>query len=117
MNRTIGNLFANIPSALPDELFETLLQAGPCRLERIVSSGHATPSDQWYDQDWDEWVVVLQGQAGLRLANEDTTRILAPGDSVWLPAHCRHRVAWTSTAPPVVWLALHIHIDTAAPCG
>lgn len=108
MNRVAGNLFANIPNALPDELFDTLLQSGSCRLERIVSWGHATPSDQWYDQDWDEWVVVLQGQAGLRLAEEDRIRILNPGDPLWLPAHCRHRVEWTSTEPPTVWLALHI---------
>ncbi|HQA25490.1 MAG TPA: cupin domain-containing protein [Candidatus Competibacteraceae bacterium] len=111
------NVFADIPAVLPEELFETLLQTGLCRLERIVSCGHATPSDQWYDQDWDEWVMVLQGQAGLRLANEDTARILAPGDSAWLPMHCRHRVEWTSTDPPTVWLALHIHTDTAAPHG
>lgn len=106
-----GNLFADIPASLPAERFDTLLQAGTCRLERIVSIGHATPAGEWYDQDWDEWVSLLQGQAGLRLANEDAVRILAPGDHVWIPAHRRHRVEWTSENPPAVWLALHLEGD------
>lgn len=108
MNSIDGNLFAGIPASLPAERFDTLLQAGTCRLERIVSIGHATPAGEWYDQDWDEWVVLLQGRAGLRFAGEDAARILAPGDYLWIPAHRRHRVEWTSENPPAVWLALHL---------
>ena len=103
-----GHLFADLPSALPAEQFDTLVKAGDCRLERIISIGHATPAGEWYDQDGDEWVVLLQGQAGLRFADEDTARLLAPGDYVWIPAHCPHRVEWTSENPPAVWLALHL---------
>lgn len=103
-----GHLFADIPTALPTERFDLLLHAGGCRLERIVSIGHATPPDQWYDQDGDEWVALLQGQAGLGCADEEAPRLLAPGAYVWIPAHCRHRVDWTSHDPPAVWLALHL---------
>lgn len=103
-----GHLFASIPAALPAEQFDTLLQTGACRLERIISIGHATPPGEWYDQDGDEWVILLQGRAGLRFADEDQERKLAPGDYVWISAHRRHRVEWTSQNPPAVWLALHL---------
>ncbi|MFO1371238.1 MAG: cupin domain-containing protein [Candidatus Competibacteraceae bacterium] len=104
-----GNLFADIPAPLPAEQFDTLLQSKAYRLERIISIGHVTPPDQWYDQSWDEWVLLLQGQADLRFADESDVRKLAPGDYVWIPAHCRHRVDWTSQTPPALWLALHLY--------
>ncbi|MDG4597017.1 MAG: cupin domain-containing protein [Candidatus Contendobacter sp.] len=108
MSVNAGHLFAGIPTALPAERFDLLLCMGGCRLERIVSIGHATPPGQWYDQDEGEWVALLQGRAELRFADEDTARVLVPGDYVWIPAHRRHRVEWTSHDPPAVWLALHI---------
>lgn len=108
MISNIGHLFAGIPDALPAEQFDTLLQTGACRLERIISIGHATPPGEWYDQDGDEWVALLQGQARLRFADEVAARLLTPGDYVWIPAHCRHRVEWTSKNPPAIWLALHL---------
>ncbi len=113
MLSSTGHLFADIPTTLPEEQFDMLLHTGGCRLERIISIGHATPPGAWYDQDGDEWVILLQGQAGLRFADEDTTRLLKPGDYVWIPAHCRHRVEWTSEDPPAVWLALHVQQGNA----
>jgi hypothetical protein len=56
-----NNLFNGIPSDLPEELFATLHQARGLRIERIVSQSHASPSGFWYDQDENEWVIVLQG--------------------------------------------------------
>lgn len=69
-----GNLWADIPASLPAERFDPLLRSATCRLERIVSIGHATPAGEWYDQDRDEWVALLQGRAGLRFADEDDAR-------------------------------------------
>ncbi|MGB2930990.1 MAG: cupin domain-containing protein [Methyloceanibacter sp.] len=86
---------------------DLLLDRQGLRVERIVSTGQATPEGQWYDQDTDEWVVVIAGTARLRLENEDEDRELGEGDWVLLPAHCRHRVTWTRTEPPTIWLALH----------
>ncbi|MGB6428379.1 MAG: cupin domain-containing protein [Methyloceanibacter sp.] len=86
---------------------DLLLDRQGLRVERIVSTGQATPEGQWYDQDTDEWVVVIAGAARLRLENEDEDRELGEGDWVLLPAHCRHRVTWTRTEPPTIWLALH----------
>ena len=69
--------------------------------------GQASQRGFWYDEDWDEWVVVLSGAAGLLVAGEDGPRTLRAGDHVHLPAHRRHRVEWTDAAEPTVWLAVH----------
>jgi cupin 2 domain-containing protein len=105
-----ANLLKDLPDASREEVFETLLQAqgGPVRIERIVSHGQASPADFWYDQDEDEWVLVLAGGAVLEILDEAErrqSRRLGPGDSLYLPAHRRHRVAWTSEEEPTVWLA------------
>ena len=101
------NLLTSIPDELPEELFETLVSAGSVRIERIVSRGHASPRDFWYDQPQDELVVVLRGHARLQFASEDSPRELAPGDWAHIAAHQRHRVEWTTPDEPTVWLAVH----------
>ncbi len=103
-----GNLLDNIPAELPDELFDTLFQGSGCRVERIVSRGHGTPDGEWYDQDEDEWVLLVSGEAALVIENQAEPVILGPGDHVLLPAHCRHRVAWTAANRETVWLAVFI---------
>ncbi len=103
----IKNLFMHITQASDSEVFETLLQTDALKLERIVSTGQATPPGQWYDQDRDEWVVLLSGSAGLRIDGEWDIRVLKPGDYLLIPAHTRHRVEWTETGTETVWLALH----------
>lgn len=103
----IRNLLGNIPAALPEEVFETLVQAPSARLERIVSNGQASPPGFWYEQPEHEWVLLLSGSAGLFFEGEDETVVLRPGDCVNIPAGTRHRVEWTSTQQPTVWLALH----------
>ena len=103
-----GNLFAGIDEEKRDEeLLTTLAERPGGRIERIVSTGQASPPGFWYDQDWGEWVVLLSGAARLRLAEEAEARRLAPGDWVDIPAHCRHRVEWTDPDQPTVWLAVH----------
>ena len=101
------NLFSEIPNGLRDEISETLLKTDCLTLERIVSSGQATPPGQWYDQETHEWVILLKGRAGLLFEGEGEIRILQPGDYVYIPAHHRHRVEWTDAGQTTVWLALH----------
>lgn len=103
----IHNLFTHITQTSDSEVFETLLQTDAFKLERVVSTGQATPPGQWYDQDWDEWVVLLSGSAGLLFDGERDIRVLQPGDYLLVPAHTRHRVEWTETGTETVWLALH----------
>lgn len=94
---------------------ETLIQTGSLRLERIVSTGQATPPGEWFDQDRDEWVALLSGSAGLLFEGEDRARILRPGDYVLIPARVRHRVEWTEQGAETVWLALHFISSSAKP--
>jgi len=101
------NIFREIPGKLEEELFQDILQGRVFRLERIVSKGHATPEGQWYDQEQDEWVMVLKGRAGLRFEEEGETVTMEPGDYLLIPAHRRHRVEWTAQEEETIWLALH----------
>jgi cupin 2 domain-containing protein len=101
------NILAGLPDARGGEIFATLVERDGVRIERIVSHGQATPEGEWYDQEWDEWVIVLSGKAGLLVEGEAEPRLLGPGDHVDLPPRCRHRVAWTSPDEPTVWLAVH----------
>jgi len=100
-------IFKEISGRLEEELFQDILQERVFRLERIVSKGHATPEGQWYDQEQDEWVMVLKGRAGLRFEEGGETVTMEPGDYLLIPAHRRHRVEWTSEAEETIWLALH----------
>jgi cupin 2 domain-containing protein len=99
------NLLSPLPTTLPEERVDVLTPPGAVRVERIVSTGHASPPDFWYDQPEAEWVMVLQG-AG-RIAYEDgAEESLRAGDHAWIAPHRRHRVAWTSPDEPTVWLAV-----------
>ena len=101
------NLFELIPEARDREIFETLVETGFFKLERIVSRRHATPPGKWYDQDTEEWVLLLKGSAGLLFEGETEIRAMKPGDYFLIPSHRRHRVEWTDPAEETIWLALH----------
>lgn len=101
------NIYADIPDTIPKEIFETILEAKAFRLERIVSEGRQTPEDKWYDQDKNEWVILLKGSAGLLLEGEEEPIVLKPGDYITLPANIRHKVLWTDPHEKTIWLALH----------
>lgn len=104
MHETSGNLLAQIPASLPQELLQTILERPGLRIERIISHGHASPPDFWYDQEQHEWVLLVQGAARLQL--DDRTVELLPGDYLNIPAHQRHRVAWTTPDEATIWLAI-----------
>lgn len=104
-----NNLFENISSDLPEELFETLHRSGDVKIERIVSRGHVTPEGEWYDQSWDEWVVLLKGSATLDFDGYKESVSLKSGDFIFLPAGLRHRVAWTEPDVDSIWLAIHFN--------
>jgi cupin 2 domain-containing protein len=98
------NLLSTVPSELPEELCETLLSAANLRIERIVSRGQKSPDRFWYDQDENEWVLLLAGAAKLQF--DDETIEMQPGSFVNIPAHKRHRVAWTDPEQTTIWLAV-----------
>jgi len=101
----MSNLLDDLPKQLPEELVTVLAENQCVRIERIVSTGHRSADNFWYDQDEDEWVVVLKG--GAKLGFEDAKSVhLGPGDHVLIPAHQKHRVEWTTPTEPTVWLAV-----------
>lgn len=102
------NLFADLPAApQAGERFDALLQCPGLRIERIVSTGQASPPGFWYEQPGAEWVVLLAGAAVLRFEDEAEARRLEPGDWVFIAAGRRHRVEWTREGAATVWLAVH----------
>ncbi len=109
MKPVVTNIFANIPDTLPEELFTSLVKQDNVHIERIVSKGHSTPPNQWYDQAQDEWVITLQGQAVLIYEQNLQTLSMAAGDSVFIPAHTKHRVEWTDPDIQTIWLAIHLY--------
>ncbi|MFO7581588.1 cupin domain-containing protein [Guyparkeria sp.] len=101
-----ANLFNNLPEPVQEEWFNTLAEAEHVTVERIVSRGHTSPASGWYDQSRHEWVVVLKGRGVVTFEDgEEVT--LGPGDHLSIPAHTRHRVAWTVPDEDTVWLAVH----------
>lgn len=100
------NLFQlpNIPSK--EELFETILKNKDLTVERIISTGQTSPTGFFYDQSQDELVFILQGEAILSFEDNRNIKLIA-GDFLLLPAHQKHRVDYTSSQPPCIWLAIH----------
>jgi cupin 2 domain-containing protein len=105
-----GNIFEHVLSEASCEQFAQLLATERIRIERIVSTGQASPQGFWYDQAWPEWVLMLSGSAGLRFGDEDAPRQLRRGDYLLIPAGRRHRVDWTDTTEPTIWLAIHFDL-------
>ncbi len=110
MSRLIdsGDLFAGISEPLAEEKVSILADNAGGRIERILSTGQASPPGFWYDQHFAEWVFLLSGSAGLLIEGEDAPRKMTPGAYLEIPAHVRHRVEWTDAARPTVWLAVHL---------
>ena len=104
-NQLPKNLLDNLPSELPEELVSTLVKNRHVRVERIVSTGHSSPTDFWYDQDEHEWVLLLKGEATL-LFEDGRLVSMQTGDHVLIPAHEKHRVQWTQPDEATVWLAV-----------
>lgn len=100
------NLLEDIPAKLPEEVFQDIINTPSVRIERIISKGHTTPVDEWYDQDEHEWVLVVKGEAKLLFDQPGREVHLKEGDYINIPAHQRHRVSWTSPEDETIWLAV-----------
>ena len=101
-----SNIFSNLPIDLEDEFFENIVSKKGLKIERIVSFGHITPEGEWYDQDLNEWVLLLKGEAVISFEELEDVH-LYPGDHLNIQAHQKHRVSWTKPDTKSVWLAVH----------
>ena len=102
-----GNIFSTIPQGIDKETIEVILGSGNLRIERIISGRHSTPDGQWYDQEQDEWVILLLGSAAVMFEGSSEAITLRPGDYFSIPAHLKHRVEWTERGEETIWLAVH----------
>jgi cupin 2 domain-containing protein len=111
-----GNLYAPPPKDLTNESVEIVGEVSDTlKIERIVSRGHRSPPGFWYEQETDEWVVLLQGEATLRFENPKEEIFLKRGDWVLIPAGRRHRVEETIADTETVWLAVHCRGEIRTP--
>jgi len=99
-----GNLYQQIPADLPQEITESLLETEHLKIERIVSKGQCSAPGFWYDQEQNEWVLLVKGEAKLQFESDSVH--LHPGDYLNIPAHVKHRVEWTTAEEETIWLAI-----------
>ncbi len=100
------NIFSNIPHDTEKEFFEFLIKNNAVTIERIISKGQKSPESGWYDQERNEWVLILKGKAVLSF--EDHVSIqLNEGDFINIPSHKKHTVTWTDPHTETIWLAVH----------
>ena len=102
----LKNIFESIPDNLDEEIFEQLAQSDNVKIERIISKGHKSPESGWFDQEKNEWVIVLKGEAVISFENEIDVNLKA-GSHINIPAHKRHKVSWTDPKTETIWLAVH----------
>lgn len=96
------NIFAlpNLPSK--EEITTILIENKNVRIEQIISTGQVT---DWYDQEKTEFVVLLNGNAELEYENGKIVSLIK-GDTLLINPHQKHRVVYTSSEPPCVWLCI-----------
>lgn len=95
-----------IPAELPQEVTESLATGNGVRIERIISKGHCSTSDFWYDQEQNEWVLLVKGEARLRFEEGNRILHMTEGTHVNIRAHERHRLEWTREDAETIWLAV-----------
>ncbi|MFQ5543441.1 MAG: cupin domain-containing protein [Nitrospiria bacterium] len=102
----INNIFDSIPEHLDEEICEVIIQSDHVKIERIISKGHQSPESGWYDQERNEWVIVLKGEAVISF--EDGKEVnLNVGSYLNIRAHKKHKVRWTNPKTETIWLALY----------
>lgn len=99
------NIYGKIPAEFKNEITEIILNSKQIRIEKIISKGHYSPDKFWYDQQENEWVLVLKGESRL-IFDDDKIVELTTGDYINIPAHKKHRVDWTTPETETIWLAV-----------
>lgn len=100
-----GSLFDAVLCEEGGEAVAALVANPHAKIHRIVSRNYQSPQGFWYDQDDDEWVMVVRGDATLEFADGESID-LHSGDYLTIPRHVRHRIARTSGE--TIWLAVYL---------
>ncbi len=88
------------------ENYFNILNNDVIKIERIISFGQQSPPDFWYDQDENEWIMLLKGKATLEFIDKKIT--LHKGDCLLISAHEKHRVDYTHKYKATIWLAVFL---------
>jgi len=100
-----GNIFTGWDRQSKEEIFNTVFSGKNIKIEKIISSGQTSPEEGWYDQQQQEWVILIEGKAILEFEH-DQKKNLQKGDYLFIPAHTKHKVIYTSANPKCIWLAI-----------
>lgn len=100
------NMYTTIPCNLEQEVFEQLAGNDCVTIERILSKGQKSPPSGWYDQEKNEWILVLKGKAVLAFEDQEAISLIE-GDFINIPPHKKHKVEWTDPDNETIWLAIH----------
>lgn len=101
----IKNIFDDFPKNDDKEFIEEILSAKDFKLDRIISEGHNSPPNFWYDQDKNEFIFLLKGKAELSFDNGEKYELI-PGDYMIINAHQKHRVDRTDPNQKTFWLTI-----------
>jgi cupin 2 domain-containing protein len=102
----LSNIFESMPANPDEEVVDLIAQNENTKIERIISRGQTSPATGWYDQEKDEWVMLLKGEAIISFENAMEVNLKA-GDYLNITAHTKHKVKWTDPNVETVWLAVH----------
>jgi|SRR3989344_7139033 len=101
----IKNILSNIPDKIPKEIIETVVSSPNIKIERIISKGHVTSKGKWYNQEKDEFVLIIKGNAELGFENNNLVK-MKEGDYLIIPKNTKHRVEKTDLSTETIWLAV-----------
>ncbi len=101
----LRNIFSEIPKDLPEELIETLEKKDNIKIERIISKGHITKKERWYDQDKNEFVLVIKGNSIILFEDNEEIK-MTEGDYIIIPKRIKHKVIYTDKNKDTIWLTI-----------
>ena len=99
-----ANIFDNIFIDKKNEQVFDILKKDNIRIEKIVSNGQKSEKDFWYEQEENEFIMVIDGDAIIEF--EDKECELKKGDYLIIEKMIKHRVKYTDTNGPTIWLAV-----------
>ncbi|QKF68575.1 Cupin domain-containing protein [Arcobacter venerupis] len=98
------NIFEQIIVDKKEEIFFEIFKNETIKVEKIVSNGQKSPENFWYEQEKNEFVLLLEGFAILEFENREVE--LKKGDCLNIEAYQKHKVKFTSLDEPTVWFAV-----------
>jgi len=80
-----SNLLSGVPVEIPEEIFQALIHTDHVKIERIIFHGQSLADDFWYDQDRNEWVLLLRGYARIRFEDHKQVELSAGASPFFAP--------------------------------